>query len=158
MTFWALSKGSLLRSRLSCIRTRECSCLQDCLYLKVEDIPAVREFPLMHHLIDKAMRCEVRLLAAQHRQKQKALAKQYRVLYEQWQSRCTGNECSTHACVIAPAPASACARDLSSMSTVAVLVLRWQLSCAGWSLSRHACVFALKPLDTGRAFTQVACR
>ena len=69
---------------------RGAGCLQDCLYLKVEGIPAVREFPRMHHLIDRAMRREVRLRAAQHRQKQKALAQQYRALYEQWQSRCAG--------------------------------------------------------------------
>lgn len=50
----------------------------------------MRDFPRMHHLIDKAMRREVRLRAAQHRHKQKALAQQYRALYEQWQARCAG--------------------------------------------------------------------
>ena len=76
---------------LSCVNPlNDMDCLQDCLYLKVGDIPAVREFPRMHHTIDKAMRREVRLRAAQHRQKQKALAQQYRALYEQWQSRCAG--------------------------------------------------------------------
>ena len=69
-------------------------CLQDCLYLKVEDIPAVREFPRLHYTIDRAMRREVRLRALLHRQKQKALAQQYRALYEQWQLRCAGSACS----------------------------------------------------------------
>jgi hypothetical protein len=64
--------------------------LQEYLYLKVKDIPAVREFPREHCLIDRAMRRQVRLRAAQQKHRQKELAAQYRVLYEQWQSRCAG--------------------------------------------------------------------
>ena len=60
----------------------------------MEDIPAVREFPRLHHTIDRAMRKEVRLRALLHRQKQKALAQQYKALYEQWQLRCAGAVCS----------------------------------------------------------------
>lgn len=58
--------------------------------MSVEDIPAVRDFPRMHHAIDGAMRRQLGLRAAQHRLKRKALALQYRALFEQWQSRCAG--------------------------------------------------------------------
>lgn len=58
--------------------------------MKVEDIPAVRNFPSEHQAIDAAMRHEVALRAAQHRHKQKMLAQQYRGLFKQWQLRCEG--------------------------------------------------------------------
>ena len=58
--------------------------------MSVEDIPAIREFPRMHHAIDGAMRRQLGLRAAQHKLKRKALALQYRTLFEQWQSRCAG--------------------------------------------------------------------
>ena len=63
--------------------------------MSAEDIPAVREFPRMHHAIDGAMRRQLALRAAQHRLKQKALALQYRALFEQWQARCAGMDLSS---------------------------------------------------------------
>ena len=44
----------------------------------------------MHHAIDGAMRRQLGLRAAQHKLKRKALALQYRALFEQWQARCAG--------------------------------------------------------------------